>query len=919
MRSGLRTGIAAAVLIAMAYGAVGAPVAAEEPPAAASENIRTKLPGQMPWDLVVDDAHQQVFVNVTSDLVIAGFDGQVKRTIAGDYLGDMTLAEGGDAVYIAQYSFSGDSIVRVDTETHATSRIGLPADTCLNSLTYTGGKVWFSHGSCRDTPPSLGWYDPATRQLRTGVTTTPAAGERLRALPDRPDRLALVGKTQFLGVYDVSSGTPTVVAESTEYPSERHCVDAALAADGDLLVTACQSGNERHVFATADLSVRESFPSGDGNAVAVTPDGRYVAVGRAVSSGPRIHVYDIEDGTPGTFGRSYEFAEGYMQFSGLGFSATGTLFAVEHVGADGSNYLNVFKDATKHLTTVTLDAPKTVDYQGDVDVTGKLSYAPGVATTATLTREDRVGVRDLGTISIDPDGTFSFRDTPRVTGPQTYTVEFPGDATHPAATGTGTTVMRPLPYDINADGHAETVVGAPGESIGADSRTGMFHVLPGGPSGASGSGSKSYHQGTPGVPGSNEDGDRFGYANTSGDFDADGYADVAVSAPRKNLDNGKPAVDAGAVWFFFGSSNGLRTNNVKVLSPHSGVYGNNAEFGTSLAAGDFNNDGRDDLAIGTPGKDGGYAVVWNSISSGTWYTTLSQKGTLPGTPDDGDRFGSSVSAGDVNQDGYDDLAVGASHDREDLGRPTGSASVFYGTANSLTGEGAQRWSKQTPDVPGDAGTDSATESSDQFGSQVALADFNGDGAADLAVGAPGAPVPVDGVRKPDAGTVTALYSSEGRISTAGAVEVTQDTTGMPGSPGKQDRLGAALAAGDADGDGAAELAVFSPGDTYVTVIPGGTGGLSYADAAGWTQNTSGIPGASESGDLWGSSLRFAPITGAANDCLIVGAPGENDGRGAITVIYGGASGLTTADADYYSQATTGISGDPEPSDGFGSS
>jgi hypothetical protein len=483
------------------------------------------------------------------------------------------------------------------------------------------------------------------------------------------------------------------------------------------------------------------------------------------------------------------------------------------------------------------------------------------------------------------------------------------------------TTAKAAPYDINGDGYRDVVIGAPGENLGPDTDAGMFHVFYGRSTGLTGSGSIVIHQDTPGVPGSPEDYDQFGYANTSGDFNADGYADVAVSANTETLGS---VVDAGLVLVFYGSATGLRTDNVLSL----GIARWELFFGNALTSGDFNGDGHDDLAVGGPWHDGGPGLdsgstfVFNGGASGlsTSYQEFYQGGgTVPGVAGQYDAFGAALSAGDVNGDGSTDLVVGAILDWEDLGWPIGSATVLYGSTAGLNSNAdGQRFSKETPGVPGSGGSfNDTTDDPDVFGFQVALSDFTGDGKADLAVGAPGSPVIVDGVRKRDAGTVTVLYSDGTRIGTVNAVQVTQQTAGMPGTAGYEDYFGWTLAAGDVNGDGRSELAIFSPGDTYVTVVPGGSSGLVYANARGWTQNSSGIPGSSESGDWWGNSLRFADIKGTGYASLVVGADGENSYRGAFTVIHSTGTGLTGTGVQAFSQDSPGVPGTAEAGDSFG--
>lgn len=491
-----------------------------------------------------------------------------------------------------------------------------------------------------------------------------------------------------------------------------------------------------------------------------------------------------------------------------------------------------------------------------------------------------------------------------------------------AATGAAAerAATAPLPYDLNGDGYAEVVTGAPGERLSGADHAGMLHVLPGTPSGATGTGSLAIHEDTPGVPGVIEEevGSGFGEVMASGDFNGDGYADVAVSGTHENFGE-------GAVWIFPGSAHGLRTN-AKILKFPDAVRtasDPSPNFGFALAAGDFDGDGRDDLAIGTAPPSGlGQVYVFHGTARGD----LVHKGDysqatsgVPGVHKPADAFGSALAAGDANGDGRDDLAIGAPGDFEDRGWATGSVTMLYGGADGLSGSGAQRWSKDSAGVPGSPGRfdDSADDEPDYFGWRLVLGDLNGDARADLAVGAPGSPVTVDGVRKRDAGTVTVLYSDGSGVGVTGATQVSQQTAGMPGTAGQEDLLGVVLAAGDADGDGDAELAVYSHGDTYVTVVPGGPTGLRYGSARAWTQNSPGIPGTTEPRDEWGGHLRFVDVRGTGQASLLVGAEGENRERGALTVIPGSGTGLTATGAQYFSQDSPGVPGTAEIWDSFG--
>jgi hypothetical protein len=100
------------------------------------------------------------------------------------------------------------------------------------------------------------------------------------------------------------------------------------------------------------------------------------------------------------------------------------------------------------------------------------------------------------------------------------------------------------------------------------------------------------------VSGMPEDGDLVGASAVVGDFDCNGFDDVAIGAPGESVGS---TLKAGGVHIIYGSSVGLRSHGNRFLSQNSfGVAASepNDQFGSSLAAGDFNGDGCDDLAMG---------------------------------------------------------------------------------------------------------------------------------------------------------------------------------------------------------------------------------------------------------------------------------------------------------------------------------
>lgn len=129
-------------------------------------------------------------------------------------------------------------------------------------------------------------------------------------------------------------------------------------------------------------------------------------------------------------------------------------------------------------------------------------------------------------------------------------------------------------------------------------------------------GNRVGQQNTPGLPGSVSAGALFGHALAAGDFDGDGFDDLAIGAPGEDVSGHD---HAGAVFVLRGSASGLLEG-----AAHKGDW-----FGHALAAGDFDGDGEHDLAIGAPGADlpspgGGEGLV--SVLRGSASTYLLETG-----------------------------------------------------------------------------------------------------------------------------------------------------------------------------------------------------------------------------------------------------------------------------------------------------
>ncbi|MFJ8637065.1 FG-GAP and VCBS repeat-containing protein [Streptomyces sp. NPDC093568] len=354
--------------------------------------------------------------------------------------------------------------------------------------------------------------------------------------------------------------------------------------------------------------------------------------------------------------------------------------------------------------------------------------------------------------------------------------------------------------DLNRDGYADLVIASEGENAGA----GAVVIVWGARTGLSGG------QVVPDPAPS--DHDEYGLSLAVGDFSGDGRADLAVGSTGSDIwihkggflkasgaaSRYKLATDLysgiidGAQGLACGDVNGDGIADLVVSGQQAETYENGTFVYLGSAAGltrhtflkngayelaavgDLNGDGYADIVASTYGDDGvtslggvvrAYLGGANGVRTSPQATITQDTPGVPGSDEESDWFGNALSLADINRDGYADLAVGTIHETIGTAKIAGSVTVLRGSAAGLTATGAQSFTQNTAGIPGTA------ESADRFGASVRLSDLNGDGRADLSVGA-------DGENHP-AGAIYSLRGAASGVTTSKATSFGPGSLGLP--------------------------------------------------------------------------------------------------------------------------------------------
>ncbi|MBL1100751.1 FG-GAP and VCBS repeat-containing protein [Streptomyces coffeae] len=405
-----------------------------------------------------------------------------------------------------------------------------------------------------------------------------------------------------------------------------------------------------------------------------------------------------------------------------------------------------------------------------------------------------------------------------------------------------------------------------------------------------------------------------------GDFNGDGYADLAVGMPKATVDGSTTAGYVNVVW---GGPQGLgHTGSVRISQSSAGVPGTaeaGDQFGTAVASADLNGDGYADLAVTAPGerlKDTGTdhegtATVVRGSAAGFSGGVTAAKGSWDG------RLGQEIAIGDFDHDGAKDLALATAGNGQGGAALLRRGPLTAGSPEDLSliwtyAAGGAR-AMTTGDFDGDGTDDLAVTykgmeasgthvlsrgasgrwqpgwNTGDYGSDIATGDFDGDGTADLAIGEVQANPEADGTYCQDrlGGAIATVYGKQGTALGGKVSCTTQSSPYVSGTAEPEDNFGGSLAVANLDRDSIDELIVgvsheavgtAQDAGSYLWLAAGQDGTLL---GPAFTQNSADVEGTAEAGDLFGGDVATGDYNGDGYPDIAAGAPGENARSGGV--------------------------------------
>ena len=374
---------------------------------------------------------------------------------------------------------------------------------------------------------------------------------------------------------------------------------------------------------------------------------------------------------------------------------------------------------------------------------------------------------------------------------------------------------------------------------------------------------KTFNQNSAGIPGTAGDAggfaDGFGESLANADFNRDGYADLAVGDHSEKV-SGKAA--AGAVTIVWGSASGLGSKASRISVTPRTYYG----FGDALATGDFNGDGKVDLAV-TDGTKTLYIYRGGFSTSGTTGKVTKH---VPSASLADVFEPTGLVAGKVTKDKATDLYVLGQGYKND--RMTQAAWFLRGGSTVKSGK-FTTYDSSSPD----------------YSPTGVVADFDKNGYGDLAVS--------DTPYNKGAGSVVVMRG--GATGPTTDYRLSQSTSGVVSAPAKGDSFGTALSVGDTNRDGYPDLAVSASeekvgsaaGAGGVHVLRGGRSGLTGKSSQWFSRATAGVPGSPAESGLFGLHVRLRDLDRDGDADLLI-----SDNNDPSVLLLAGPTGITTAGA-----------------------